>query len=77
MTLQTMGWARVRGLALTLEQALAMLGLDVQRAEEDDDAGIAGTTKATRGRMRETTRLKMGADLCGDGEPGGACATAD
>ena len=51
MTLQTMGVELVSvRTALTLEQALAMLGLDVQRAEEDDERDAEGDLWDGRGR---------------------------
>jgi rsbT antagonist protein RsbS len=69
MTLQTMGveLESVRT-ALTLEQALAMLGLDVKRAEEADEQAEQDRwdDDGDRLRQRETGRARGSADLPGD-----------
>jgi rsbT antagonist protein RsbS len=71
MTLQTMGveLESVRT-ALTLEQALAMLGLDVHRAEDEEEADAEGRERwdedADRARRRDAARGAY-AELPGEG----------
>jgi len=74
MTLQTMGVELVSvRTALTLEQALAMLGLDVQRAEEADERDADRDLWAEDGsegeRLRQQDEALTGRSPDGRGSP--------